>query len=402
MQLDHFLSASGQEQPQLSFSQDWNGKDNPLVDATSSGQGFQLQFQNGNTLQVRMVSKGDLTRIVTRWRFVREGEYRLYAITRLPNGQKGQEIFLPAIWYQGNRQGEGKFPSETIAENFSFLETRSSLPCAVVLAGSRDTLCQCISPAPRKPLASVSWRGDCAITTIPGAEWPYSYRGKGKLVPTQDETKPRWHFARGEEYEREWILMLSPSDGVLAAWERFVRALDARPLWKPSLSWKRYGTTKLAHLLSLIRFEEGEPYLLMGSGNGAEQQVYEFTAGSFLVKGLEAATEFATTPAWMLQDPHVRKRLETLMPKLGASRMEDAPPFGLAAGTLLPQGRARSRSLAGLPRPDKRHLGRIPRHRRASGVQDDGEQPHYRGGHAAVRAAVRGACPLRSGRRALS
>lgn len=327
MSPDQSLSVFGQERLQLSFSQDWNGKDNPQIGATSSEKGILLQFQNGNTLQVQIVAKGNLAKVATRWHFAQEGEYRLYAATRLPHGQKGQEIFLPAIWYQGNRQGEGRFPSETIAENFSFLETRSSLPCAIVLAGSRDTLCQCISPAPHRPLASVSWRGDRAITTIPGAEWPYSYRGKGKLVSTQNEAKPRWHFVRGDAYEREWILMLTPSDGVLAAWERFVRALEVQPLWKPTLSWKQYGTTKLAHLLSLIRFEEGEPYLLMGSGNGKEQQVYEFTAGSFLVKGLEAAVEFATTPAWVLQDSHVRERLEVLMPKLGASRREDALPI---------------------------------------------------------------------------
>ena len=321
------LPIFGPEGLLLSFNQDWNGKDNPQIGATSSGQGFRIQFQNGNSLQVQVARKGNLARIATRWRFAQEGGYRLYATTRLSHEQKAPEIFLPAIWYQGNRQGEGKFPSETIAENFSFLETRSSLPCAIVLAGSRNTLCQCISPAPCEPLASVSWRGDCAITTIPGAEWPYSYRGKGKLVSTQDETKPRWHFAQGTEYEREWTVMLTPSDGVLAAWECFVRALEVRPLWKPTLSWEQYGTTKLAHLLSLVRFEDGEPYLLMGSGNGEEQQVYEFTAGSFLVKGLEAATEFATTPAWMLQEPHVRERLGALMPRLGISRLEEALPL---------------------------------------------------------------------------
>ncbi|MDY6376148.1 MAG: hypothetical protein SPL69_08575, partial [Succinivibrionaceae bacterium] len=65
-----------------------------------------------------MARKGNLARIATRWRFAQEGGYRLYATTRLSHEQKAPEIFLPAIWYQGNRQGEGKFPSETIAENF--------------------------------------------------------------------------------------------------------------------------------------------------------------------------------------------------------------------------------------------------------------------------------------------
>ena len=302
----------------LSFSQDWDGKDNPIASIEEHDGTYRIDFLNGNHLAVTVTEKDHFAHVATSWHFAQEGSYRLYAITLLPHGNKASEIFLPAVWYQGNRQGEGKFPSEHVAPAFSFLETRTSMPCAVVLSGSKQTLVQSICPAKELPLASLSWRGACTITTIPGAEWPYSYRGKTNLVSTQQEPKPRWHWNAGDTYERTWTLMLGPSEGVLASWEAYVRRHTHASGWTPELSWERYGTTKLAHLLSLVRFEKGEPYLLMGSGNGEEQEIYEFTAGSFLVKGLEAACEFATTPHWMLSETHVAKQLDRLKPLLGA------------------------------------------------------------------------------------
>ncbi len=275
MLINHSLMLFGSQGVLVSFSQDKEGKENPISHVETDEGKQVFHFQNGNTLTITLSEKGELANLSTKWRFEEEGEYRLYAITRLPHGQENCEVFIPAIWYQGNRQGKGQFPSEAKSKSFSFLETRSSLPCAIVLEGSQNVLCQCVSPAKSEPLASISWRGECAITTIPGAEWPYSYKGKQKLVDTQSNPKPRWHFGKGEEYTRSWTIMLMPNKGVLAGWEHFVRLLEVKPLFTPTISWETYGATKLAHLLSLVRFENGEPYMIMGTGNGEEQSVYE-------------------------------------------------------------------------------------------------------------------------------
>ena len=45
----------------------------------------------------------------------------------------------------------------------------------------------------------------------------------------------------------------------------------------------------------VIRTDDGNADLIMGEGNGEHQPVYRFTAGSFLVKSLEAASAFLRT-----------------------------------------------------------------------------------------------------------
>lgn len=84
----------------------------------------------------------------------------------------------------------------------------------------------------------------------------------------------------------------------LAAYEQYVRSMEAfsPPPFIPLLSWDAYGASKLAHLLSLVRKAPNDlAYVSMGEGNGTMQDIYRFTAGSFLVKGVEAAVAFANT-----------------------------------------------------------------------------------------------------------
>ena len=207
-----------------------------------------------------------------------------------------ERVFIPSIWYRGNEEGEGMFPSIAEAEYWSFLEHRMPLPGVIVYIREDGSVIGEIEPAENADeYSAVSWGPDYIAYEIPGKERPWSYRGKKSLVDTSGEVSPTLHLEAGDVYTRDIYIYETEETDELKAYESHLRNHCCLDSTRPSISWNSYRISKLARLLNLTQKDDcGNAYLKMGEGNGAEQDVYEFTSASFLVKSLEAAVAFAS------------------------------------------------------------------------------------------------------------
>lgn len=203
--------------------------------------------------------------------------------------------FIPAIWYRGNIQGEGCFPSERLSREWSFYENRMPIPGLIALSDKNRTIVSRIDKANHEDeLAAVSWNDNRIIYTFPGEEAPFSYQGKTSLI--KDESNRSIKLEKGSTYKRIITLFSIAEGDSLKAYESFLRQKE-KPNPKPSrYSWHNYECAKLTRILNLIRKDnEGNAFLIMGEGNNEMQSVYNFTAASFLVKSLEAASALLRT-----------------------------------------------------------------------------------------------------------
>ena len=263
---------------------------------------------------------GGLVALRRRWTFSRPGPWGLGASfsAELP----GAEAFVPAVLYRGNEAGKGAFPKSSDQPFWSFLETRSPLPCCAQLHNGGSSLLCAAEPARAAGLlgsarATASGGRARIAIDIPGREGPRSYLGKTLLASAEARGPEGLRFPEGElpaSIERVFFCALADIEGRshLSAYRDFVEALPAAaaalgregpapaatPAPRPALvSWEEYEARKTAHLLSLVEAAPGgSAYLAMGRGNGALQAIYDYTAGSFLVKSLEGALVLARSP----------------------------------------------------------------------------------------------------------
>lgn len=237
-------------------------------------------------------------------------DYRIAHTFSVPISQE-PALFVPAVLYKGNLAGKGAFPRKTPLENeWAFIESRTPLPAATILTAGDRGFAMCCDPSrsPRFPISvSTKTSSAGAETTVwePGYEFPKRYTGKKTLDPTTSSDRNTcYHLAEGMEPLRLTItfhLMEGPlgDNGPFGFYREFVDAYrrsapsDSRK--RTQVSWQQYRELKYLHLLSLVEpVEPGKTAcLVMGRGNGNLQDVYEYTAGSFLVKSLEAAVILA-------------------------------------------------------------------------------------------------------------
>ncbi|MCH3918041.1 MAG: hypothetical protein LKE40_11440 [Spirochaetia bacterium] len=206
------------------------------------------------------------------------------------------EIFIPCVLYRKNLKGKGIFPNLDIARQWSFIETRMSIPgCIqktdrnnVFIAGHRANTIK----------TSVSWDTGSVTYRLPAEEWPYCYGGKQTLEDTSaSEDSSSIALEAGQEISQEYYIGFAEQTRQFAFYNRFVTAFfsSEKDLQKPALNLADFRGLLLRHLLFLTRKEGKLAYVKMGEGNGDYQPIYEFTSASFLVKSLEAACIFLET-----------------------------------------------------------------------------------------------------------
>ena len=230
-----------------------------------------------------------------------------------------ERIFVPAVWYGGNTEGEGCFPSEEKSRYWTFLETRMPIPG---LIGYQEDdgwtfiwMDECGSSL---ALASAGWDEKGIIYRIPGHENPYSYNGKTKLSPAG--SAPLLSIPAGAFISRSFHTYRSSEIHLYAAYKKLIERFFNSGA-ECNKSWKEYETSKLRHLLSLvIRTDDDNATLIMGKGNGEHQSVYEFTAGSFLVKALEGALSFLHTDKALFLSPAVISETERISTLFGIEK----------------------------------------------------------------------------------
>ena len=227
-----------------------------------------------------------------------------------------ERVFVPAVWYGGNREGEGCFPSEEKSRYWTFLETRMPIPG---LIGYQEddgwTFIWMDECGSSMALASAGWDDRGIIYRIPGHEKPYSYNGKTKLSPAG--SAPLLSIPAGASISRSFHIYRSSEIHLYTAYKKLIESFFNSGA-ECNKCWKEYEASKLRHLLSLvIRTDDDNATLIMGKGNGEHQSVYEFTAGSFLVKALEGALSFLHTDKALFLSPSVISETERISTLFG-------------------------------------------------------------------------------------
>ena len=219
-----------------------------------------------------------------------DGMYRLETYFNTPSSTDNPEVFAPAIMYRGNEEGKGCYPRLSISKSWSFHESRTAVPACIMLHDNSVSFM--VSALASDTQCSVSWNGTTVSQTIPAVESPYSYKGKNTLSQTCDTP-----FIRGTEFKKTFVVSLRKATSLFTDYcssvVDFSDALEKSGKKGPEPlrhSWADIEALLLTRLLSLVeKADDGEYYLAMGRENGEHQQVYDYTAASFLVKSLEGA-----------------------------------------------------------------------------------------------------------------
>ena len=268
------------------------------------------------------------------WETADDRSYRLETDFRTDSLSDTPEIFAPAIMYRGNEEGKGSYPRLSISGSWSFLESRTAIPACVMLHD--DSFSFMVSAIASDSQCSVSWNGTTITQTIPASERPFSYKGKNTLVPSIDTP-----YVGGTEFRKTFVVSLKKADSLLADYcssaVDFSAALERCGKKRPMPlrhGWADVEALLLTRLLSLVEKADtgsGEYYLAMGRDNGEHQEIYDYTAASFLVKSLEGAFILASENSTQIKNdasPEVRDKLEKqesmISKRLGLDSGEDA------------------------------------------------------------------------------
>ncbi|HAN42042.1 MAG TPA: hypothetical protein DCP98_01290 [Sphaerochaeta sp.] len=227
-----------------------------------------------------------------------EGDYRIETSFESCALNADNEVFIPSVMYRGNENGKGCFPRLSISNKWSFLESRTSIPACVQLNDGDCVFTAAVLAS--DPVCSVSWNGKSIIHTIPGFEGPYSYKGKNTLKKSGEPG-----YLHGSAFRKTFVIGSLKSGDSFEAYRLFMEDFgDARKTCHDTKDsprplrycWNDIEALLLTHLLSLVKKADNtddEYYLMMGIENGDKQNVYDYTAASFLVKSLEGALVLA-------------------------------------------------------------------------------------------------------------
>ena len=164
-----------------------------------------------------------------------------------------------------------------------------------------------------KLLSSVSWFEHGVTYSIPGKEGPYSYRGKKALVDTYNQ-ECFVTLEKDYEFSKTFYISQGQLRDELKIYEDYCRTIVNPTLDCELIPWQDYYESKLTRLLNLTYIDDnGNAYIKMGEDNGDEQDIYEYTAASFLVKSVEAATCFASINNYStINNLHLQRALDRL------------------------------------------------------------------------------------------
>ncbi len=313
----------------LSYSLTYEGKRQSPSEISITKHTVVATFGQTGRIIDRIRKKEALLVLSRRWELTEPGAYRLQASFSSQDDACSEQVFIPAVWYQDNSNGKGCFPSAERASNWSFLETRMSIPsCAQISNGKRVFTCATEAATEERFLSSVTADRHSLIISIPGSEWPYSYRGKLSLIDTSGQEMPTLQVKQGGlSYERLFYLTSQPGSNSMHAFTRFVSLLpEQKQKREPKrLSWDQWMEYKLTRLINMVHVgKDGQGYLIMGEGNKEVQDVYQYTSASFLVKSLEAAYELTQYTEYIPSLPCLQK-----------ARAQLAERFSLPDDTLL-------------------------------------------------------------------
>jgi hypothetical protein len=249
------------------------------------------------------VGEGGALEILRHWTISSRASFRLPCAALL-DGDFSRWI-VPAVMYDGNIEGTGRFPRGGLEIGWSFREDRCPIPsCSVVMDGSGRGWAFFTEPAgSEEEISSIrSTRRNGGVVleiATPFEEGPFTYREKGWPVGGQGKPTGKWFPpASGLRYHRRFTLL--PINGPRVPYLQLFasarrRCMRGDPALWARVDWGRYIALKThwlrTHALykkkgvtGIIRHRRMPPII--------QRFFCDFVGGSFLSKGMEAAVCF--------------------------------------------------------------------------------------------------------------
>jgi hypothetical protein len=236
------------------------------------------------------------------WTIERPGKVRLLFAVLL-DGSFSRWI-VPAVMYDGNEEGEGRFPKGGLDVGWSFREDRVTIPSCSILFGEGQGWALFTTPAEsERHLSSIrSARRGGEVTlevATPYHESPHTYTEKGFPFGGLSRPSGEWLDAsRGLSYERTFYVM--PLAGSRLAFEPLFAA--ARRRCRPAgvdlhatTDWARFIALKTYFLRHFALYRRrGAVGIRRGVRVPPLVQRYfaDYLGGGFLSKSLETAASF--------------------------------------------------------------------------------------------------------------
>ncbi len=243
-----------------------------------------------------------LVRIRRSWKILKKGRWQLmfgYSPAPLLS-----EWIVPAVMYEKNEKGEGRFPRGGLEKGWSFREDRIPVPSCSILHNGREWQAVFTSPAEREgEISSVktflnSGRTSFEIRT-PYTEEPFTYTEKGIVTGGLTARTEKYFDIRSApfEYSRTFYIaggkFTHISEIYTGLWATALEEFEKGDAGSAKMDWPEIASLKLRHLKYLLIDNAEITAIKQGKGNGLFQSFYEYTSGSFLSKSLEAAVIFA-------------------------------------------------------------------------------------------------------------
>ena len=242
---------------------------------------------------------------------------------------------VPAVMYDGNAEGSGKFPRGGPEVGWSFREDRCPIPSCAILCGAGGGWALFTRGAEtEEELSSIKTflvDGDVTLEiATPFEEAPATYREKGYPLGGQSRPTRAWFPADRHEYQRSFYLLPTGGERIpfgavfAAARRRFAPRNDG---WSRT-DWARYVELKVHYLRHVALFRDRHVTgIIRGLGMlpGLQRIFCDFVSGSFLSKSLEAAVCFAR-----LAPEYRDQSLSNLAQEIADSFLAGELPSGLA------------------------------------------------------------------------
>ncbi len=295
-------------------------------------------FSNDAELLDKFNYEQNLITIEREWIIKTKGKYQLmfqYAPDTTKN--KVKEWIVPSVMYQQNKFGEGKFPRGDWYDGWSFREDRMPIPSCSILKTDTGYVSAFNSPANEHKVTSsiktfeLNNKPRFQIN-IPYTEEPHSYLEKGIIIGGLSKPKIKTLKIKRKQipytYKRTFYIKqqnTNQSTNMIIK-QIFNDAWKIQNSKKPEIDWNKTVSLRLNHLLFLLiqNSDSGMYAVKMGRGNGLFQGYYDYTAGSFLVKSLEASVIFAKVGRELDND-----KLINLAEKIGNYFLKGKLPNGL-------------------------------------------------------------------------
>ncbi|NQT60704.1 MAG: hypothetical protein HQ557_17160 [Bacteroidetes bacterium] len=264
---------------------------------------------DGCTLWDQVTENADKFVFNRKWEIHKPGYWALYF--DVESELADAEVLNPAIMYNGNKSGKGLFPKGGLSVGWSFREDRMPVPsCSMVYNGVSCMILFTEPAASEEYISSIlskSKSNNILLSIrIPAEETPLVFNGKTSATESKNQTPDYLVVSNSDipfTYKRKFYFNVNSKSDFnlpLLSYRSLVEALESKwvnPLPDSSIDWTAFVGRKLKNLLFLVQKNTDplQSYFIMGRGNGDHQSVYEFTAGSFLVRSLDGAYLLAKT-----------------------------------------------------------------------------------------------------------